>query len=162
MKKTIIRRFMKEKQKQITELAEKQKQQEIKKTLKVHANLIKLNNYCKKKMLNTTGRGTGIQLTNKISVPSAPLMQPKPNLKIKQRPDVRKSDLEMMEAVNELTITPNRMLFEDSEPSLNVSGTRISRTGTAANVRKERSKTRAADTTDDLYEDSKMQSINQM
>lgn len=89
-------------------------------------------------------------------------MQPKPNLKIKQQPDVRKSDLEMTEAVNDLTITPNRMLFEDSEPSLNVSGTRISRTGTAANARKERSKTRAVDTTDDLYEDSKMQSINQM
>lgn len=39
---------MKEKQKQHNQEAEKQKQQEIKKTLKVHANLLKLNNYCKK------------------------------------------------------------------------------------------------------------------
>ena len=48
MKKEMIRRFMKEKQNKLNQEAEKQKQQEIKKTLKVHANLIKLNNYCKK------------------------------------------------------------------------------------------------------------------
>jgi antitoxin component HigA of HigAB toxin-antitoxin module len=57
MKKEIIRKFMKEKQRQMNDEAEKQKQQELKKTLKVHQNLVKLNNYCKKQLLNTTGRG---------------------------------------------------------------------------------------------------------
>jgi hypothetical protein len=53
------------------------------------------------------------------------------------------------------------MLFEDSEPSLNVSGTRISRGVSAAEkARKEVSRSKAADTTDDLYEDSKMQSLH--
>lgn len=84
---------------------------------------------------------------------------PKCNIKIRHRnAETRKSDLDV-EAGNELTITPNRMLFEDSEPSLNVSGTRISRGGTAGQVRRDASKTRAVDTTDDLYEDSKMQSM---
>lgn len=156
----MIRRFMKEKQKQHNQEAEKQKQQEIKKTLKVHANLLKLNNYCKKQLLNTTGRGNAIQLTNKILVPSTVL--PKCTIKIRHRNlqhgEPRKSDLDDV-AANELTITPNRMLFEDSEPSLNVSGTRISRVGTGGQARRDLSRTRAVDTTDDLYEDSKMQSM---
>lgn len=51
------------------------------------------------------------------------------------------------------------MFFEDSEPSINVSGTRLSRGGTAVQTRKDLSKSRIVDTTDDLYEDSKMQSM---
>lgn len=148
---------MKEKQRQMNDEAEKQKQQVIKKTLKVHANLVKLNNYCKKQMLNTTGRGHAIQLTNKLSVPNVNL--PRAHLRIKRGKEVRKSDMELIEA-NELAVTPNRMMFEDSEPSLNVSGTRVSRGVSAANkTRKEVSKSRAVDTTDDLYEDSKIQSL---
>lgn len=57
---------------------------------------------------------------------------------------------------NDLNVTPNRMYFEDSEPSLNVSGTRLSRGGTNQQNRKDLSKSRAVDVTDDLYEDSKI------
>jgi len=61
--------------------------------------------------------------------------------------------------VNELTITPNRMLFEESEPSLNVSANppRLSRDGTATHTHKDVS--RLTHETQDLYEDSKMQSM---
>ena len=88
----------------------------------------------------------------------------KSNLKIRHRNIQReggfprRSDLDEVTR-NDLTITPNRMFFEDSEPSLNVSGTRLRRGGTAAHTRKDLSKSRAVDTTDDLYEDSKIQSM---
>lgn len=159
MKKELIRKFMKDKQKQHNYEAEKQKQQEVKKALKVHANLVKLNKFCKKQMLNSTGRAAAIQLTNKISVPSVNITKNTVRIKHKIAPDARKSDLEVAEP-NELTITPNRMLFEDSEPSLNVSGTRISRGVSAAQSRKDASlRNKPIEGTDDLYEDSKMQSM---
>ena len=83
----------------------------------------------------------------------------KSNLKVRGRNNQadrpKRSDLDDVTG-NDLNVTPNRMLFEDSEPSLNVSGNRLSRGGTNQQNRKDMSKPRAADATDDLYEDSKI------
>ena len=70
-----------------------------------------------------------MNMQHKLAVPST--VMSKSNLKVRYRNDgPRRSDLEEV-TQNDLTITPNRMFFEDSEPSLNVSGTRLSRGGTA-------------------------------
>ena len=148
---------------------ESKKQQEIKKTLKVHANLLKLNNYCKKKILHQTGVPQGNTTAGgvfHVAQKSQGNAQTR-NLKIKQRKNVtvvhddhrqryQRFNESENDIVNELTITPNRMLFEESEPSLNVSANppRLSRDGTAARTHKDVS--RLTHETQDLYEDSKM------
>ena len=55
LKKERIRKFMKEKQKQLMTEQERSKQTEIQKTLKVHANLLKLDKYAKKKLKTVQG-----------------------------------------------------------------------------------------------------------
>ena len=121
---------MKEKQKQFISEQEKNKQTEIQKTLKVHANLLKLDKYAKKKLKTVQGTMmTGQNTTKAAGTLPVSLRQPRnQNTNYNQRKNMtlahEQSQLEANTSANpaqNLTITPNKMIFEVSEPSFVVS-----------------------------------------